>query len=83
MESFASPTTLRHPFSRALWYALPEHGFACGDIEGDGDANSSDTLGGAGRTGGVRAGADPMSAGAQASADPLPAGNAGKEGSTC
>ena len=83
VESFASPTTLRHPFSRALWYALPEHGFACGDIEGDGDANSSDTLGGAGRTGGVRAGADPMSAGAQASADPLPAGNAGKEGSTC
>ena len=29
VESFASPTTLRHPFSRALWYALPEHGFAC------------------------------------------------------
>lgn len=27
VESFASPDTLRHPFTRALWHALPEHGF--------------------------------------------------------
>ena len=27
--SFNSPDTLRHPFSRQLWHALPEHGFAC------------------------------------------------------
>ena len=26
--SFAAPETLRHPFSRALWHAMPEHGFA-------------------------------------------------------
>lgn len=25
---FASPELLRHPFSRALWHALPEHDFA-------------------------------------------------------
>ena len=24
---FASPATLRHPFTRALWRAMPEHGF--------------------------------------------------------
>ena len=30
--SFASPELLRHPFSRALWHALPDHGFrASGD----------------------------------------------------
>ena len=28
VASFSSPQTLRHPFSRQLWYALPEHGFA-------------------------------------------------------
>ena len=27
VESFGSPSTLRHPFTRELWYALPEHGF--------------------------------------------------------
>lgn len=27
VANFASPETLRHPFSKALWYALPEHGF--------------------------------------------------------
>ena len=26
--NFASPETLQHPFSRALWHALPEHDFA-------------------------------------------------------
>ena len=29
VESFSSPDTLRHPFSRQLWHALPEHEFAC------------------------------------------------------
>ena len=28
VESFASPELLRHPFSRQLWHALPEHDFA-------------------------------------------------------
>lgn len=28
VASFASPDTLAHPFSRQLWHALPEHGFA-------------------------------------------------------
>lgn len=27
VQNFASPTTLANPFSRALWHALPEHGF--------------------------------------------------------
>lgn len=27
VENFASPDTLEHPFSRALWHALPDHGF--------------------------------------------------------
>lgn len=28
VANFASPNTLRHPFSKALWHALPEHDFA-------------------------------------------------------
>ena len=28
VASFAAPELLRHPFSRALWHALPEHDFA-------------------------------------------------------
>ncbi len=28
VESFRDPSLLRHPFSRALWHALPEHGFS-------------------------------------------------------
>ncbi len=28
VASFASPEHLQHPFSRALWHALPEHGFS-------------------------------------------------------
>ena len=28
VESFAAPEHLTHPFSRALWHALPEHDFA-------------------------------------------------------
>ncbi len=27
VANFASPDTLQHPFSKQLWYALPEHGF--------------------------------------------------------
>lgn len=30
VASFAVPELLRHPYSRALWHALPEHDFACG-----------------------------------------------------
>ena len=26
LEEIADPALLRHPFSRALWHALPEHG---------------------------------------------------------
>ncbi len=28
--SFASPDQLRHPFTKALWHALPGHDFAAG-----------------------------------------------------
>lgn len=31
VKEFASPDTLRDPFSRALWHALPEHGFVVAD----------------------------------------------------
>ena len=40
VENFASPDTLRHPFSRALWHALPEHDFACAGCEAEGIANA-------------------------------------------
>ena len=33
VENFASPHTLRHPFSRALWRALPEHDFAFAECD--------------------------------------------------
>ena len=32
VENFASPERLEHPFTRALWYALPEHGFLASDV---------------------------------------------------
>lgn len=42
VANFAAPELLRHPFSRALWAALPEHGFSSGgkaaDRGGAGDA---------------------------------------------
>ncbi len=41
VENFAAPDTLRHPFSRALWHALPEHDFAPG-----GEPASCDPQGG-------------------------------------
>lgn len=28
VEDFTSPDTLRHPYTKALWHALPQHGFA-------------------------------------------------------
>lgn len=34
VANFASPELLRHPFSRALWHALPEHGFEGSDRQG-------------------------------------------------
>ena len=34
VAAFASPEGLRHPFTRALWRALPEHGFAAPVEEG-------------------------------------------------
>lgn len=34
VAAFASPDALRHPFSRALWHALPEHGFCASRKEG-------------------------------------------------
>ena len=32
--SFADPSLLRHPFTRELWHALPEHDFAVGEGAG-------------------------------------------------
>ena len=41
VANFASPDLLEHPFSRALWHALPEHGFQPGEPPvGDGAAQS-------------------------------------------
>ena len=44
VESFADPALLRHPFSRALWHAMPEHDFAgtseCVDTVGQAGAGS-------------------------------------------
>ena len=38
VENFSSPSTLRHPFSRALWHAMPGHEFAvAADAAGKGD----------------------------------------------
>ena len=33
VASFKDPSLLRHPFSRALWHALPEHEFAVSEFE--------------------------------------------------
>lgn len=33
VANFARPETLAHPFSRALWHALPEHGFEAPTVE--------------------------------------------------
>jgi ABC-type dipeptide/oligopeptide/nickel transport system ATPase component len=30
VANFTAPSTLKHPFSKALWHALPEHDFAIG-----------------------------------------------------
>ncbi|MDR2492404.1 MAG: ATP-binding cassette domain-containing protein [Coriobacteriales bacterium] len=35
VASFASPHTLAHPFSKALWHALPEHGFVAQPVYGE------------------------------------------------
>ncbi|MBQ9002772.1 MAG: ABC transporter ATP-binding protein [Eggerthellaceae bacterium] len=32
VANFASPDKLRHPFTRALWHALPEHDFSGGEM---------------------------------------------------
>lgn len=39
VANFSSPDLLRHPFSRALWYALPEHTFTV--TEGEISSNSA------------------------------------------
>lgn len=43
VESFASPQQLRHPFSRALWHALPEHDFAVAEDGSLPGATSADS----------------------------------------
>ena len=43
VESFNSSDTLRHPFSRQLWHALPEHEFACTTEEDVAAATDADT----------------------------------------
>lgn len=57
VDSFQSPDMLRHPFTKALWHALPEHGF-CAPVEEeaqveraqDGAALQSSTYKGAARS---------------------------------
>jgi peptide/nickel transport system ATP-binding protein len=54
VANFVSPDTLQHPFSKALWHALPEHDFCETETEGDGSRVSlqrgcqGDTTAGAG-----------------------------------
>ncbi len=36
VENFASPDLLRHPFTKALWHALPGHDFSAAAYEGTG-----------------------------------------------
>lgn len=38
VASFDRPELLRHPFSRALWHAMPEHDFEVRAATGEGDA---------------------------------------------
>ena len=33
--SFSDPSLLRHPFTRQLWHALPEHDFVVGENAGE------------------------------------------------
>ena len=39
---FAAPDTLRHPYTRALWHAMPQHGFVplAGEQPGPGEAGA-------------------------------------------
>ena len=58
-DSFSSPENLRHPFSKALWRALPEHDFSLTEkagaqewyFEGEADPDRQIGAGGAGRAG--------------------------------
>ena len=45
--SFADPNLLRHPFTRQLWHALPEHDFAVGEGAGVGEGGFDGKEGGA------------------------------------
>lgn len=40
--NFASPDSLRHPFTKALWHALPEHGLHTGDGGEDDDGDGGE-----------------------------------------
>ena len=61
VESFASPETLSHPFSRALWHALPEHDFAA-PADGEGGGGGDAAKGAAGEGGAGEGGAGPARA---------------------
>jgi peptide/nickel transport system ATP-binding protein len=43
VSNFASPQTLTHQFSKALWHALPEHDFAVCDGQDDGQGDGQDS----------------------------------------
>ncbi len=48
VENFAAPELLEHPFSRALWHALPSHGFEAGpgeSADGERPTDSADARG--------------------------------------
>jgi len=53
--NFASPDTLTHPFSRALWHALPEHGFVAPDKDEALDVAALAAAGAAGGAGDAEA----------------------------
>ena len=72
VASFASPELLAHPFSRALWHALPEHGFAAPAGEG--------ALGGAAACAPVAASAAVPAASELGSTGPAPAPASASDG---
>lgn len=73
VANFASPELLRHPFSRVLWHALPEHGMHVNSRESEGTAReeiASPALGSNPETAAGRIGATAPAGAAASSAAP-------------
>lgn len=69
VASFAAPELLAHPFSRALWHALPEHGFAVAPSEEGASGGAATAKAAAPGATGPKPGAAPAPAPDRAPAD--------------